>query len=142
MNEYIKNSKKLKSFKIMRSSQLDAEMLDIELFQILKENFLNIFPGNLFNGSKESYDPEINALLEYLINMLSIYSLSGASYGSQLQNLKWFWIQLNRYATTNEFSELPESDFRHKLWKILQKIENFFKSLSLINYIIFLYNGR
>ncbi|TPX72932.1 hypothetical protein SpCBS45565_g00254 [Spizellomyces sp. 'palustris'] len=164
------------SLNVLRVSQLDAELLDAELTTVVKEQFLAIF--SLFKPTlKEKYEPEFTALLQYLMCHLSIYSM-GASYGLQLQNLKyrnearhsgrlevsaidaplskwqkmahallyvggrWGWIRVNRHATTHEWSAHPERDWRNRVWTYLQKAETVFRALSLVNFLVFLYNGR
>ncbi|KAJ3048989.1 peroxisome assembly protein (Peroxin-2) [Rhizophlyctis rosea] len=181
--------------RILRVSQLDAELLDGELTGLLKEQFLKIF--SFFRPTiKETYDPEITALLTYLISQVTLYA-SGASYGLELQNLRyrnerrhlgdretasinapltrwqkiahavihiggrWGWLRLNRFATSHEWSEHPavssvstvyfpqrdadppkKHDMRYRIWKLLQKAETIFRSLSLLNFLVFLYNGK
>ncbi|CAG8489460.1 9970_t:CDS:2 [Diversispora eburnea] len=71
----------------MRVSQLDTDLLDIELFDILKEQLWQIF--TLFKPNfRVTFEPELLALLQFIMYRLSIYE-SGASYGAQLQNLKY-----------------------------------------------------
>ncbi|KAG0164202.1 peroxisome assembly protein (Peroxin-2) [Apophysomyces sp. BC1034] len=75
------------SLKVMRVSQLDSDILDLELFDILKEQLWNAF--SLFKPTlKESFEPELLALLNLVLFKLSIYD-SSATYGGQLQNLKY-----------------------------------------------------
>ncbi|CAG8490425.1 13701_t:CDS:2 [Acaulospora morrowiae] len=75
------------TLRIMRVSQLDADLLDFELFEILKEQLWQMF--SLFRPQfKETFEPELLALLHLIIYRLSIYE-SGASYGAQLQNLNY-----------------------------------------------------
>ncbi|KAI9101301.1 Pex12 amino terminal region-domain-containing protein [Phlyctochytrium arcticum] len=161
---------------VLRVSQLDGELLDTELTGMVKEQFSSIF--SLFDRrTRDEYDPEITAFLQYLMCHMSIYSM-GATYGLQLQNLKyrnearhggnvevsaidaplstwqkiahaiahvggrWGWLRINRYATTHEWSERPEDDWRNKTWQYLQKGETIYKVLSLANFLVFLYNGK
>ncbi|KAI8817923.1 Pex12 amino terminal region-domain-containing protein [Fimicolochytrium jonesii] len=161
---------------VLRVSQLDAELLDGELTGILRDQLLSVF--SLFKSSvKEKFEPEIMALLHFVMYQLSIYS-TGATYGLQLQNLKyrdesrhkgrlevssadaplskrqkllhallcivgpWGWLRLNRYATTQGWSEMHEASWYNKIWHSLQKFENWYRGLSLLNLLVFLYNGR
>ncbi|GAB5588404.1 peroxisome assembly protein (Peroxin-2) [Umbelopsis nana] len=73
--------------RVMRVSQLDSDLLDVELFGMLKEQLWSAF--SLFNHSiREKFEPELVAILSLLLYKFSIYD-SAASYGSQLQNLKY-----------------------------------------------------
>ncbi|KAG9303734.1 hypothetical protein G9A89_018631 [Geosiphon pyriformis] len=75
------------SLRIMRVSQLDADLLDLELFGMLKEQLWTAFA--LFSPTfKETFEPELVALLQFALYRLSIYD-SDATYGAQLQNLKY-----------------------------------------------------
>ncbi|KAJ3175200.1 peroxisome assembly protein (Peroxin-2) [Geranomyces variabilis] len=72
---------------VLRVSQMDAELLDAELTTIVKNQLVSMF--TFFKRDiKDTYDPEITAVLQYIMCHLSIYSM-GASYGLQLQNLKY-----------------------------------------------------
>ncbi|KAJ3005828.1 peroxisome assembly protein (Peroxin-2) [Thoreauomyces humboldtii] len=72
---------------VLRVSQLDAELLDVELTSIVKEQLMSVFA--LFKTNvNERYEPELTALLQYIMCHLSIYA-RGASYGLELQNLKY-----------------------------------------------------
>ncbi|CAG8477702.1 16849_t:CDS:2 [Funneliformis mosseae] len=162
--------------RIMRVSQLDADLLDFELFDMLKEQLWLSF--SLFNPQfKQTFEPELLAILQLIMYRLSIYE-SGASYGAQLQNLKYrnerqhwgglqstakdspltkfqkfvygaltiggqyMWMRVNRLVTAQGWGELSEDNPRKVFWKILQKVENVYKSLSLLNFLIFLYDGK
>ncbi|KAJ3152946.1 peroxisome assembly protein (Peroxin-2) [Geranomyces michiganensis] len=72
---------------VLRVSQMDAELLDAELTTIVKEQLVSMF-AFFKSDIKDTYDPEITAILQYIMCHLSIYSM-GASYGLQLQNLKY-----------------------------------------------------
>ncbi|CAG8657978.1 8119_t:CDS:2 [Ambispora leptoticha] len=157
--------------RIMRVSQLDADSLDNELFGLLKEQLLTAF--GLF--SAKTFEPELLALLQLVLYRFSIYE-SGATYGAQLQNLKYrnekrhvvqstsaddplskfqrisygamtiggqyVWMRLNRLMTAQGWGEFAENDIRRVFWKFMQKIENIYRTLSLANFLIFLYDGK
>ncbi|TPX34314.1 hypothetical protein SmJEL517_g03015 [Synchytrium microbalum] len=162
--------------KILRVSQLDAESLDAELGNMVQEGFWRIFT-HFGDHWKEMYQPEVSVILQYLMSHLSIYA-TGASYGSQLQNLKYrnesrhfgkyesamldapltttqkalhailhigapyAWIRVNRYATLQEWSEMPSNSWQHQVWKYLQVAENVYKVVTTVNFLVFLYDGR
>ncbi|KAL0090999.1 Pex12 amino terminal region-domain-containing protein [Phycomyces blakesleeanus] len=164
------------SLKVMRVSQLDSDILDSELFTILKEQLWNAL--SLFNPAfKESIEPELLALLNLALFKLSIYDTS-ATYGAQLQNLKYrnewkhggplesiakdapltktqkiiygvlsvggqyAWTRTSRLVTSRGWGELDESDIRNKIYRVLQAGEKYWKALSLVNFLVFLYSGK
>ncbi|GJJ73367.1 peroxin-2 [Entomortierella parvispora] len=71
--------------RIMKVSQLDAELLDDELLETMKEQLWSAF--SLFKPSfKEKFKPELALALNLVMYKFSVYDM-GATYGSQLQNL-------------------------------------------------------
>ncbi|KAI9141535.1 Pex12 amino terminal region-domain-containing protein [Paraphysoderma sedebokerense] len=163
-------------FRIIRVSQLDAELLDSELLVLLKDQLHDML--SLFSPSiKQSFDPEFTLLLQVILYSLSIFP-NNTSYGLSLQNLKyrderahghpfeyadidvppstgqkvlwgvfnvggeWAWKRLNDGMVKWGWSELDETDYRYKIWKHSQKIEKYFKLFSLLNFFVFLYNGK
>ncbi|CAO3649572.1 unnamed protein product [Cunninghamella blakesleeana] len=164
------------SLKVMRVSQLDSDILDLELFDILKEQLwsaLSLFKPTM----RENFEPEMLAILNFILFKLSIYD-SSASYGAQLQNLKYrnewehsgilesiakdtpltktqkiiygiltvggqyAWTRTNRYITEKGWGELDESEVKNKIYRVLQAGEKYWKAFSLLNFLIFLYNGK
>jgi peroxin-2 len=147
---------------ILRVNQLDAIVLDNELFDMLKMQFLKIF--TFFREDfVDRWKPELEALLRILIFEISI-GRRGFSYGQQLQNLtftslfrtkkilflilsvavpyllqRWFvvyqtWIKYFR----NE--DPPDSPEPATLRRI-HSIEKLYQLLSTINFLVFLWNG-
>ncbi|KAI8377900.1 Pex12 amino terminal region-domain-containing protein [Radiomyces spectabilis] len=164
------------SLKVMRVSQLDSDILDFELFDILKQQLWNAL--ELFKPTfKESLEPELLAILNFVLFKLSVYD-SSATYGAQLQNLKYrnewkhggalesiatdapltktqkiiygvltvggqyAWTRLNRLVTIRGWGELDETDMRYKFYRLLQAGEKYWKAFSLLNFLVFLYNGK
>ncbi|KAF8977427.1 peroxisome assembly protein (Peroxin-2) [Entomortierella lignicola] len=71
--------------RIMKVSQLDADLLDNELLETMKEQLWSAF--SLFKPTfKETYKPELILALNLIMYKFSVYDM-GATYGSQLQNL-------------------------------------------------------
>ncbi|KAK3847406.1 MAG: Pex12 amino terminal region-domain-containing protein [Linnemannia gamsii] len=71
--------------RIMKVSQLDADLLDEELLETMKEQLWSAFA--LFKPSfKETFKPEMTLALNLIMYKFSVYDM-GATYGSQLQNL-------------------------------------------------------
>eukprot|EP00002_Diphylleia_rotans_P040613 TRINITY_DN966_c0_g1_i20.p1 TRINITY_DN966_c0_g1~~TRINITY_DN966_c0_g1_i20.p1 ORF type:complete len:412 (-),score=73.17 TRINITY_DN966_c0_g1_i20:226-1461(-) len=54
----------------------------------------------------------------------------------------WAWSRISLIATTQGWSSLPEDDWRKKYWRRMERVETIFKSLTLMNFIVFLHNGR
>ncbi|KAG2235185.1 hypothetical protein INT48_003529 [Thamnidium elegans] len=76
------------SLKVMRVSQLDSDILDMELVDILKEQLWNAL--SLFKPTiKENYEPELIGLLNLVLFKLSVYD-SSATYGSHI----FFYLSL------------------------------------------------
>ncbi|KAI9341541.1 Pex12 amino terminal region-domain-containing protein [Zopfochytrium polystomum] len=96
--------------RILRVSQLDADLLDSELSAMIKDQLLDavsLFKINL----KQSYDPEITAVLQWLMNYFSLYAM-GATYGLDLQNLRY--RDESRHSGDMELSAL---DAPLRLWQ-------------------------
>ncbi|KAG0222409.1 Pex12 amino terminal region-domain-containing protein [Mortierella sp. GBAus27b] len=73
--------------RIMKVSQLDAELLDDELVETMKEQLWSAF--SLFKPSfKNKFKPELALALNLIMYKFSVYDM-GATYGSQLQNLTY-----------------------------------------------------
>ncbi|RUP19747.1 Pex12 amino terminal region-domain-containing protein [Jimgerdemannia flammicorona] len=162
--------------RVMRVSQLDADLLDVELFGVLKDQLwqaLSFFRPTF----KETFEPEFVIILQLILYRLSIYE-SGASYGKQLQNLnyrnerghrgglesiaidstltrfqrimygaitvggQYAWTRLNRLVTAQGWGDLGETNPRKTFWNLMQRGEGWFKTLSLLNFLVFLYNGK
>ncbi|KAG0031902.1 peroxisome assembly protein (Peroxin-2) [Podila clonocystis] len=71
--------------RIMKVSQLDAELLDDELLETMKEQLWSAFA--LFKPTfKDRFKPELTLALNLIMYKFSVYDM-GATYGSQLQNL-------------------------------------------------------
>ncbi|KAG5417652.1 PEX2 [Candida metapsilosis] len=166
-----------------RVSQLDADILDSELFTLLKDQLSSIFQlheNNNSIASKLSYNrhPETySLLLNLLIFKLTVWK-SGSSYGSALQNLKLTdartgkIIGLNKkgillvalvgtylykkvetalYQINDVSGDDEEGDsLLHRLKNavlnnrttILTRIDNTLKTVNLLNFTVFLINGR
>ncbi|KAI9315692.1 Pex12 amino terminal region-domain-containing protein [Dichotomocladium elegans] len=162
--------------KVMRVSQLDSDILDGELFEILKDQLwagLSLVKPAL----KERFEPELLAVLNFVLFKFSVYD-TGATYGAGLQNLKYrnewkhggalesvakdapltqgqkiaygvltiggqyAWSRANRYITARGWGELDESDTRNKIYRLLQTGEKYWKAFSLLNFLVFLWNGK
>jgi len=144
-------------------SQLDANIIDQEVYEILTLQFNKIFT---FFSEKmfEKYKPELSLLLQMILFRLSIWSF-GSTHGYQLQNLKfnlpnnlikkrttlicYFFLDCLLPYIIKRLSifiqpwalETNESQ-KKKFWKLLVRIEEIIKVLKLINFVVFLYDGK
>ncbi|CAG8484176.1 7136_t:CDS:2 [Paraglomus brasilianum] len=161
--------------RILRVSQLDADLLDTELFAMLKEQLWQAF--SLLDPYYKRYELELMAIMQFILYRFSIYE-TGASFGAQLQNLKYrnekmhsgglqstandaplskmrrvlfglftiggqyVWAKVNRLVTAFSWGDLAENDPRKIFWKSLQKLEHLYYTSALINFLVFLYDGR
>ncbi|RLV90394.1 Cytokinesis protein sepH [Spathaspora sp. JA1] len=165
------------SYPSPRVAQLDAHILDSELFSLLKEQFSSIF--HLHNNSKYSYDqnPELYSLLLNLVIFKLTVWKTGASYGLSLQNLKltdvrnakiigfskrglllailvggyaYEKLQSYLYGIDGDGNENGSSTILGRLKDyiirnrtvMLTKIDNCLKVANLVNFTIFLVNGK
>lgn len=108
LEELTKKLKPRRDVHVMRSSQLDAAMLDDELISILKEQFMKTFA--LFKpGMTSALQPELNLILDLLIFRLSIWS-GGPLPGMNLMNLRF----RDENNTINKASCEGPALFRHQ----------------------------
>ncbi|KAG0325097.1 peroxisome assembly protein (Peroxin-2) [Dissophora globulifera] len=71
----------------MKVSQLDAELLDDELFETMKDQLWSAF-SLLKPTIQDKFKPELTLALNLVMYKFSVYDM-GATYGSQLQNLTY-----------------------------------------------------
>ncbi|KAJ1674668.1 peroxisome assembly protein (Peroxin-2) [Spiromyces aspiralis] len=146
-----------------RVNKLDADLLDDEIFDMLNAHVKDAFSlvkPTIFDRFK----PELTATLQSMLFGLSILSSRRATYGQGLQNLKYDsakglrsrlylfgiltiggqygWARLNRCLMDGGWADLPMSDWRHRVHRLVDKAERYFKLASLLNYLAFLANGR
>ncbi|KAF9651226.1 hypothetical protein BDM02DRAFT_3110939 [Thelephora ganbajun] len=158
--------------RVLRVSQLDAESLDAELVQLLREPIAKAL--SVVNSSlKSRFDPELALIIQLTLYKLSVWD-SGATYGAKLQDLRYrvpstsgtvltasglprdrlllhgfltvlvpyVHTRLRNNAMSNAWPEAPSSDRRRKLWDWMSSIESTHAALSLVSFVIFLCNGR
>ncbi len=64
------------------------------------------------------------------------------SYGILTVGGQYAWTRISRIATNKGWGELEEDDIRNKIYKLLQYGEKYWKLFSLINFLVFLWNGK
>lgn len=159
------------SYPSPRVSQLDAHILDSELFSLLKEQLTGIF--HLHNTKWWTFHqhPELYSLaLNLLVFKLTVWK-TGSSYGLSLQNLKltsadgkkigfstrglllatiigkYLFDKLQSYLYSLEDEpQASQNSFKALTMKhktaILTKISDAIKLLNLANFTLFLVNGK
>lgn len=159
------------SYPLPRVSQLDAEILDSELTSLLKEQLASIFQLHSTKPWSYAQQPELwDLLLNVVIFRLTTWKL-GSSYGLTLQNLKltdfrsgtiinhrkralllavvvggFAYKKLESYLYSTDESPSRSNTIKDWLLKnkiaIIAKVNSSFKVLNLLNFVLFLLNGR
>jgi peroxin-2 len=141
----------------LRSSQLDANELDQEFLQLLQEGIQEI--------TSRDWRPEIETILDFIVFSLPIVGGNKGTAGALLYNLvyvnnkggplsftqKWRYAILRFLLTwpwkrgckmDEAWSEEEVQDLRHQVWKGVQKVDRFIKTLSFLSFLVFLVQGR
>eukprot|EP01112_Ceratiomyxa_fruticulosa_P021148 TRINITY_DN736_c0_g2_i5.p1 TRINITY_DN736_c0_g2~~TRINITY_DN736_c0_g2_i5.p1 ORF type:complete len:420 (-),score=50.83 TRINITY_DN736_c0_g2_i5:23-1282(-) len=63
-------------------------------------------------------------------------------YGIVLIGGEWAWNRINRLSVESGWSECAEDDYRRKAWVLLSRLETAFRLFSIINFLVFLYDGK
>lgn len=153
---------------ISRSSQLDAVDLDNELHSILFHrisSMINPFTTSLepevnlvvdtiihapvVLSSQATYGSQLQNLVyrnsKQSFHSSYLYPLSKtqkALYVALRIVGVWAWRRMNRLLISSQWCDLESSDYRKKIWLLVQRLELMYKSLSILNFSIFLYNGK
>ncbi|KAI1786494.1 peroxisomal biogenesis factor 2 [Ganoderma leucocontextum] len=158
--------------RVTRVGKVDAELLDAELVQLLKEPLTKAL--NLVDSAfKAKFDPELTLFIHLVLYKLSVWD-HGASYGAKLQGLKYapprttahiltasglprstlalhsfftifvpyFHTRIRAHALSNAWPDAPSSDRRRRAWELLVRLESLHGLIALVNFIVFLGNGR
>ncbi|KAI0750821.1 peroxisomal biogenesis factor 2 [Daedaleopsis nitida] len=158
--------------RITRVGKVDAELLDAELIQLLKEPLTKAL-SLVDTAFKAKFDPELTLLIHLVLYKFSVWN-QGASYGARLQGLRYapvrntsrllpasglplatlvlhssltifipyFHTRLRSHALSNAWPDAPSSDRRRKAWELLTRFESLHGLAALVNFIVFLWNGR
>ncbi|KAH8976629.1 hypothetical protein EDB86DRAFT_1654568 [Lactarius hatsudake] len=73
--------------RIFRVGQLDAELLDVELVNLLRDP-LSKAVGLVNSTLKSRFEPELSLFIQLTLYRLSVWA-NGASYGAKLQDLEY-----------------------------------------------------
>ncbi|XP_071946083.1 peroxisome biogenesis factor 2-like [Antedon mediterranea] len=144
----------------LRVSQLDSSELDNEILQIIKAQLSNVFKF-LKSDFLPRFEPELNTIIRLLIWKYSVLS-NDATLGQQMLNLKyrnaanfsplqtrqrWLfgvvlvglkWVQ----ERSTELSALTRETAFSWVIRFLNMAEKLLKVASLVNFLIFLRNGK
>lgn len=159
------------SYPSPRVSQLDAHILDSELLSLLKQQLTSIFQFHNTSWWTYNQHPEFwTLLLNLLVFRLTTWK-SGSSYGLSLQNLKlanfrdgkiitknkrvllcavligdYFYQKLESWLYSKDESETYSLKLVSFLVKhrdvLLTKVSEVLKIVNLLNFILFLVNGK
>ncbi|KAG8777927.1 peroxisome assembly protein (Peroxin-2) [Serendipita sp. 397] len=176
----------------LRVGQVDAENLDQELLQLLKDPLIKSL-SLIKSGLESSVEPEISLILQLLLYKYSVWTL-GMTYGAKLQGLRYttsrrslkgtrsareYSLQIyyesydlleiaasglpvrlllihgaftvilpyinkrvRGYALSNSWPDTPSYDRRRRAWEALLKVESVHSTAGLLNFLLFLWNGR
>lgn len=150
------------SYPSPRVSQLDAHILDTELFSLLKDQLASV---SQLHASRWSFsqNPEVWSLILQLVIFRLTTSRNGTSYGLALQNLRYtggrknlllasiiggfIYEKLSSYLYLIDENVQPQDlkifkFFKEKKSVILSKIDHTLKLLNLVNFTLFLVDGR
>ncbi|EIE78571.1 hypothetical protein RO3G_03275 [Rhizopus delemar RA 99-880] len=153
------------------SEILDNELVDILKEQLwsafslfkpaMKERFepellallnLTLFKLSIYNSST-TYGAQLQNLkyrnermhkgsLESIAKDAPLTKAQKISYGILTVGGQYAWTRISRIATNKGWGELEEDDIRNKIYKLLQYGEKYWKLFSLINFLVFLWNGK
>ena len=143
---------------VLRVSQLDATELDDELSSLLQHQFVGIF-RSLSRHSINRFKPELKLFVRWLVWKYSVHE-SSSTFGQQMMGLRYNsgrdeplklrhrlglfvilvvaeWLQERFDIIASFVSQARPSAIQ----KMLDSITAFLKSLSLLNFILFLLHG-
>ncbi|RKP34877.1 Pex12 amino terminal region-domain-containing protein, partial [Dimargaris cristalligena] len=64
------------------------------------------------------------------------------AYGALLVGGQYFWTRLNRLMISKGWADHPDHTWRQRMWRIVQLVDKWYHTLTLINFVAFLYSGR
>ncbi|KAH9179818.1 Pex12 amino terminal region-domain-containing protein [Lactarius sanguifluus] len=157
--------------RILRVGQLDAELLDVELVNLLRDP-LSKAVGLVNSTLKSRFEPELSLFIQLTLYRLSVWA-NGASYGAKLQDLEYavasangrsvssrlprkillvhgaltivlpyVHTRLRGHALSKAWPDAPSSDRRRKAWELMTRLETAHAAAALVSFIAFLWDGR
>ncbi|KAK9373732.1 Pex12 amino terminal region-domain-containing protein [Lipomyces chichibuensis] len=160
------------SYPSARVGQLDAALLDDELFDILKSEFWECSKF-IQSQIKEHYTTELQLLLKVLVWKYTVWDNS-ATYGGLLQNLRivdagsgnlsksvlrspsrrkrlsiGLFTIFGDYVWQKSIEYMTErtwdenpNPWKHRLYTLCQKLDSLYSILDLLNFVTFLFDGK
>ncbi|WVQ67696.1 uncharacterized protein L199_005900 [Kwoniella botswanensis] len=152
----------------LRVNQIDSEDLDSALVGMLSDK-LSSSLKNFKSSFSDGFKPELELVIRLVIFKYGIWSSIRASPGAKLQNLQmisdrtsnptkrllllylllhppifpcYLINRLKNYGLSNQWSDLPNHDYRKKFWKVLGRLESISKIWELIGWLGFLWDGK
>ncbi|KAJ2496808.1 peroxisome assembly protein (Peroxin-2) [Coemansia sp. RSA 1972] len=147
----------------VRVSKLDAELLDNELTQMLREPVSNAL-SLVRPGLAETYRLELDTMIRALLFWLSVGSHRRATYAQGLQNLQYArtggfarrvhlfgilsigghyaWARMVGSMSLSGWADAPHTSVRACIWRLIQRIERITKVAALLNFAAFLALGQ
>ncbi|KAI9448147.1 Pex12 amino terminal region-domain-containing protein [Lactarius indigo] len=157
--------------RILRVGQLDAELLDVELVNLLRDPLSKAL-GLVNSTLKSRFEPELSLFIQLTLYRLSVWA-NGASYGAKLQDLEYTIAsvdgrnissrlprkillvhgaltivlpyvhnRLRGHALSKAWPDAPSSDRRRKAWELMTRLETAHAAVALVSFIAFLWDGR
>ncbi|KAJ1934986.1 peroxisome assembly protein (Peroxin-2) [Linderina macrospora] len=147
-----------------RVSKLDADLLDDELTEMLREPVTQAV-SLLKPGFVDKWKLEIDTAIKAVLFWLSVGSHRRATYGQTLQNLTYeaqgrslvkrihmfgilsigggyAWTRLMRHLSLRGWADAPAGSLRSRIWKAVDRLERFFKVATLVNFLAFISTGQ
>ncbi|KAJ2794359.1 peroxisome assembly protein (Peroxin-2), partial [Coemansia helicoidea] len=147
-----------------RVSKLDAELLDDEVAEMLREPVAGAL-ALVRPGLADRYRLEIDTAIRALLFWLSVGSAERrATYGQGLQNLRYArtgrlglrvhllgalsiggayaWARMVGAMSLRGWADAPRSSARARLWRLAQRVERLFRVAAVLNFVAFLATGQ
>lgn len=99
----------------------------------------NLLQNLKFRNEWAHADPTQGSSAE---NSAGLTSWQKVLYGVFMIGGEWCWARVNRLSVNAGWGDRPEDDWRRKAWNWLSRLENAHKLISIINFCVFLYNGK
>ncbi|KAF8272543.1 Pex12 amino terminal region-domain-containing protein [Lactarius quietus] len=156
--------------RILRVGQLDAELLDVEFVNLLRDPLSKAL-GLVNSTLKSRFEPELALFIQLTLYRLSVWA-NGASYGAKLQDLEYtiasangrsssrlprkillihgaltivlpyVHTRLRGHALSKAWPDAPSSDRRRKAWELMTRLETAHAAIALVSFVAFLWNGQ
>ncbi|KAJ1966065.1 peroxisome assembly protein (Peroxin-2) [Dipsacomyces acuminosporus] len=147
-----------------RVNKLDADLLDDELTDMLREPVSNAM-SLIRPGFVDKYRLEIDTAIKAVLFWLSVGSHRRATYGQSLQNLtydssvrgfsrrvhlfgilsiggSYAWTKLASALSLRGWADAPQGSARSKVWRLVDRIEKAVKVATLVNFLAFISTGQ